>query len=118
MEQVGLADWPEGLDFALAVVRDDAVPRFGLRFEACEEDGLGLHFVAIVRTEAGLFALRRGVGAPAPGTQVWCVADGAPTAERIAAFCRAVGIDQSEVTWRAPSETVRNDGAATRPAEG
>ena len=61
MRQVAVAEWPKGLEFPLAMIPDEVVPSLGLHFEAYEEEGLGLHFAAIVRGEAGVFALLRGV---------------------------------------------------------
>jgi hypothetical protein len=107
VRQGAIAQWPTGLCFALAVIDDAAVARLGLHFEAYEEDGLGLHFAALVQTEAGFFALRRGVASPSEGTQVWCMADGAQTAERIAAFSGAFGIAESELVWRTPFEVAQ-----------
>jgi hypothetical protein len=64
VRQIAIAQWPIGLCFALAVIRDDVVARLGLHFETYVEDGLGLHFAAIVQIDRGAFALRRGVTSP------------------------------------------------------
>lgn len=102
LEQIGFADWPQGLCVPLLMVRDDVLPRLGLTFEPYEEEGLGLHFVAILRSESGAFALMRGVSAPVGGTPVLCMADGAPTAVRIAAFQDAFAVADDEIVWRTP----------------
>lgn len=86
------------------MVRDDVVPRLGLTFEAYEEEGLGLHFVAILRSESGTFALLRGASAPVGGTQALCMADAAPTAARIAAFQDVLALADDEIVWRTPLE--------------
>ncbi|MBA4007393.1 MAG: hypothetical protein C0486_01255 [Erythrobacter sp.] len=100
LEQIGFADWPQGLCVPLLMVRDDAVPRLGLTFESYEEEGLGLHFVAIVRTERETFALVRGVFAPVGGTQILCMADASPTSARMTAFQDAFSISDEEIVWR------------------
>lgn len=107
MTQIAIAQWPTGLCFALVVIEDAAVARLGLNFEAYDEDGLGLHFAALVQTDAGVFALRRGVASPGQGTQVWCMADGENTAEHITAFCHAFKIAEPEVMWRTPFEVAQ-----------
>jgi hypothetical protein len=107
VRQVGVAEWPKGLEFPLAMIPDDVVPSLGLHFEAYEEEGLGLHFAAIVSGEAGVFALLRGVGYPGTGTQVWCMGDGANAADRIAAFCSAFRLGDADIIWRTPSVTAR-----------
>ncbi len=107
MSQVGIAEWPTGLEFPLAMIPDELVPRLGLRFEAYEADGLGLHFAAIVEGDAGVFALVRGVGYPGQGTQVWCLADGTNAAVRIAAFCSGLDVADSEIIWRTPNSTTQ-----------
>ena len=86
------------------MVRDDVLPRLGLTFESYEEEGLGLHLVAIVRTERETFALVRGVFAPVGGTQVLCMADASPTSARITAFQDAFSIGEEEIVWRTSLE--------------
>ncbi len=112
MRQIAIAQWPIGLCFALVVIDDAAAARLGLHFEAYEEDGLGLHFAALVQTDAEVFAFRRGVASPGEGTQVWCMADGARTAERIAIFCDAFAIAEPEVMWRTPFERATDNASA------
>ncbi len=107
MRQVGIAEWPTGLEFPLAMIPDELVPRLGLRFEAYEEEGLSLHFAAIVEGDAGVFALVRGVGYPGQGTQVWCLADGTDAAARIAAFCSAFKVVDAEIIWRTPNSATQ-----------
>lgn len=83
---------------------DDVIPRLGLTFEAYEEEGLGLHFVAIVRSERWTFALVRGVSAPIGGTEVRGMADAASTAAWIAAFRDIFRVRDEEIVWRTPLE--------------
>lgn len=112
MEQLAFANWPKGLCVPLLMVRDDVIPRLGLTFETYEEEGLGLHFVAILESEFGTFALMRGVSAPVGGTHVLCMADAASTAVRIAAFQDAFEMADDEIVWRTPLEFAVEDPSA------
>lgn len=104
MKQVALDDWPKGLFFQLLMIPDDLVDSLGLSYEAYQEDGLGLHFAAIVDVPKGPFAVRRGVHYPGEGTQIWCMDDGQPVPERIQDFLDAFDLDENVVIWRSPYE--------------
>jgi hypothetical protein len=107
MRQIGITDWPKGLEFPLAMIPDELVPRFGLQFEAYEEEGFGLQFAAIAESPLGIFAFVRGVGQPARGTQVQCMASGTDSAACIAAFCSAFNVDDAELIWCTPNATTQ-----------
>jgi hypothetical protein len=107
--QLGIASWPKGLEFPLLMIADGAAVRLGLTFETYEEDGLGLHFAAIVEADGGPYALLRGVFAPVAGMQVQCLCDGRDNGRRIAAFCEAFKIEADDITWRTPLALARFD---------
>ncbi len=108
MKQLLLKDWPKGLNFQLMMIADEAVEALGLNYEAYWDDGLGLHFVALIETEVGPFAVRRGASQPDSGTNIWCIADGTLVSERTSAFLQLFDLDESSISWRSPSRMTTN----------
>ena len=102
MKQIPLKDWPKGLFFPLMDLTDEAVASLDLQYEAYWEDGLGLHFAALLDTSKGVFAVRCGAHSPGPGTSIWCMQDGRAVSERINAFCELFELDEGTIMWRSP----------------
>ena len=104
MKQIAIKDWPKGLYFPLLMIPDALTLTLGLTYEAYDEDGLGLHFAAIVDVAGGPFLVRRGVHYPGEGTQIWSMEDGQPVMEKIEAFLAAFELDPEVIRWRSPLE--------------
>ena len=90
--------------FPLLSIPDALIVDWGLTFEAYHEEGLGLHFAAIIDVPKGPFAVRRAASQPAEGLDILCHEDGLPVAEKVRDFLEVFGLDESAVKWRSPLE--------------
>ena len=102
MKQIPIKDWPVGLSFPLAIISAEFLTELDLTFEVYHDDGLGPHFAALVDVPEGPFAIRRAVRNQGPETDIWCMFDDRPVADRIDSFLQAFGMAESEIMWRSP----------------
>jgi hypothetical protein len=104
--QIQLADWPRGLEQAIAVVAfepSEIAARCGLRFERSEDD-LDVLDGALIGTASGKqFALVRHRGATAPGTELWTRSDSEDLGQDLREALRVLGLSVKDVTWTHPA---------------
>jgi hypothetical protein len=94
--QIQLADWPRGLERAIAIVAfepSEIAARCGLQFERSEDDLDG----ALIGTPSGKqFALVRDRGATARGTELWTRSDSEDFGQDLREALRVLGLSGVE----------------------
>jgi hypothetical protein len=104
--QLDLAEWPRGLERAIAVVAlepRELAARCGLRFEMSGDD-LDAFEGALLGTPSGKhFALVRHRGAPLPGTEVWAHSDSVDLSTDLQEALHVLDLTTKDLAWTHPN---------------